>query len=68
MNDLNYRLDRTTFQSLTFEEADQQMKASATILEERIKHFNYLVSIAFRFVGEPWPRMDRTAFEMIKRN
>ena len=63
----NYKLDKTTFSSLTFEEADNQMKKSAESLEERINHFNYLMGIAFRFGNNPWPAMDRTHFELRKR-
>ncbi len=52
MENLNYRLDRTTFQGMTFEEADKQINDSKNLsFEERIKRFNYLMSIAYPFVG-----------------
>ena len=69
MKDLNYKLDRTACQALTFAEADIQIKKSTSFsTEERFDHFNYLMSIAYRFAGEAWPRMDKTAFEKISRD
>ena len=69
MDKLNYRLDRTAFQALTFEEADKQINYSKDLKEEeRINQFNYLMSIAYGFLNEEWPKMDRTHFEKIKRN
>lgn len=68
MEDLNYKLDRTVFQALSFEEADKQINNSKTMsLEEKINHFNYLMSVAYRFLGEQWPPMDRLHFEKKKR-
>lgn len=64
-----YRLDRTAFQMLSFEEADKEMKQPGSqSTEERFRYFNYLVSVAYRFLGQPWPKMDKTVFEMRKRN
>ena len=63
-----YRLDRTAFQMLTFDEADKEMKQSdGWTKDSRFRYFNYLVSVAYRFVGEDWPKMDKTFFEMRKR-
>ena len=68
MENNEYRLDRTAFQKLSFEEADKQMQQSNNQTEEeRFRHFNYLMSVAWRFLGEPWPKMDKTFFEMRKR-
>jgi hypothetical protein len=65
----SYRLDRTSFKMLSFEDADREMQDSdKTSLEERMRYFNYLMSIAYRFFGENWPSMDRTFFEMRKHS
>jgi len=54
---------------LSFEEADREMQgAGAVNKEERIRYFNYLMSAAYRFPGESWPRMNRTFFEMRKHS
>jgi hypothetical protein len=69
MENFQYRLDRTAFQMLSFEEADASMHASnAVTQEERFRYFNYLMSIAYRFLGEPWPAMEKTFFEKRKRS
>ncbi len=68
MKENEYRLDRTAFQMLTFEEAEKQMQKSYNVSkEERFRYFNYLTSVAFRFLGEEWPKMEKTFFEMRKR-
>ena len=68
MENSKFRLDKTVFQSLTFQEADEQMRESFNSSpEEQIEYFNYLVSIAYQFLGKSWPQMDRNHFEMIKR-
>jgi len=69
MQKSEYRLDRTAFQKLSFAEADKQMQQSKNLSqEERFRQFNYLMSIAYRFLGEPWPAIDKTVFEMRKHN
>ena len=69
MQQSEYRLDRTAFQKLSFEEAEKQMQQSKNISQqERFRQFNYLMSVAYRFLAEPWPPMDRTVFEMRKHN
>lgn len=69
MGDLNYKLDRTAFNALSYEDADMQINNSVNLSqEERINQFNYLMSVAYRFLGGQWPRMDRTIFEAIKRD
>ena len=68
MKDLNYRLDRTAFEALSFKQANKQVNDSKSLAwEERINQFNYLMSVAYRFLGEDWPRMDKAHFEKIKR-
>ncbi|MEO7983756.1 MAG: hypothetical protein ABI688_06720 [Bacteroidota bacterium] len=69
MKPSEYRLDRTAFQKLSFEEADKQMQQSEHLSqEERFRQFNYLMSVAYRFLGESWPAMDKSTFEMRKHN
>ena len=68
MENSKFRLNKTVFQSLTFQEADKQMReAFNSSPEERIEYFNYLMSVAYQFLGKPWPQMDRNHFELIKR-
>jgi hypothetical protein len=68
MEDLNYKLDRTAFQALSYEEAEKQITSSINFsIDDRINHFNYLMSVAYRFFGEQWPPMDRFHFEKKKR-
>ena len=63
-----YTLDRAAFEALSFEEADQKMNKSGGLSwNENVSHFNYLMSVAFGFLGIEWPRMDKTYFEKIKR-
>lgn len=65
----NFRLDKTAFQVLSFEDADKEMNnAEGISYEERIKQWNYLMSVAYGFLNQPWPRMDKTVFELRKRN
>jgi hypothetical protein len=62
-------MDRTVFQMLSFEEADKQMQQSKNLSqEERFRQFNYLMSVAYRFLNESWPVIDKTAFEMRKHS
>jgi hypothetical protein len=69
MENIHYKLDKTSFQALSFEEADKQMNTSQNFsTKEKIKQFNYLMSIAYRFFGKPWPQMDKTYFEKKKRS
>ncbi|MGK2861426.1 MAG: hypothetical protein ACSLE0_05800 [Chitinophagaceae bacterium] len=68
MKENEYRLDRNAFQMLSFEEADKEMsKPGNWTKDDRFRYFNYLVSVAYRFLGEEWPEMDKTFFEMRKR-
>lgn len=68
-NSTNYKLDKTAFKALSFEEADKEIINSEGLsFEERINQFNYLMSVAFGFLNEPFPRMDKTVFEKRKRS
>ncbi len=67
MKDLKYRLDKSVFQAMSFEEASKQINNSAN-WEDHINHFNYLMSVAYSFLGEQWPQMDRKVFKKIKQS
>jgi hypothetical protein len=63
-----YRLDKSAFEALSFDEADKQMNSSEGLTwHESIMHFNYLMSVSFGFLGKEWPRMDKTHFQKLKR-
>jgi|GEM_PF-1214718 len=65
MHKIPFHLNKTTFQKLSFEEADRQINdLTGLSREERVDHFNYLMSVACQFVGKPWPKMDETHFDM----
>lgn len=69
MEDLNYRLDRTAYKAMSFEEADRKINKSEHLSEEeRIDEFNYLMSVTYQFLGKQWPQMDRTCFDKVKRD
>ncbi|HVK97984.1 MAG TPA: hypothetical protein VM368_09205 [Flavisolibacter sp.] len=68
MENLTYRLDRTAFEALSFDDANKKIQSSVHLnQQERFNQFNYLMAVAYGFLGKPWPKMDRTAFEKIKR-
>ena len=68
MEPSSYRLDKTAFNAMSFEEADKEMNNSASLsYEERIQQFNYLMSVAYQFLKDHWPRMDKTVFAKTKR-
>ena len=69
MENTNYRLDKTAFKAMSFEEADKEMNHTENLsYQERVRKFNYLMSVAYGFLNNPWPRMDKTVFEIRKRN
>ena len=69
MDNTIYRLDKSAYEALSFEDADKQMNSSTGLSwKENVRQFNYLMGVAFGFVGEAWPQMDKTHFEKIKRN
>jgi len=64
-----FRFDRTAFQSLTAEEANSQMEDSRnTTVKERLRYSYYLTARAYGFDPDNPPRMDKTHFEIIKRD
>ena len=68
MDNTIYRLDKSVFEALSFEDADKQMNSSSDLpWNECVKQFHYLMSVAFGFIDEAWPKMDKTHFVKIKR-
>ena len=67
MDNAIYRLDKSAFEALSFEDADKRMNSSTGVpWNESVNQFNYLISVAFGFLGKEWPRMDKTHFQKIK--
>lgn len=62
-----YRMDKTAFKVQTFEEADDAMRDySGYSMQERLRIYWYLTSIAFKFDLDNPPRMDKTVFRIKK--
>jgi hypothetical protein len=62
---LDFRLDRTRFAAMTFEEADKEINDySEFTWQERLEISYHLTSIAFNFSKENPPRMEKGLFEV----
>ncbi len=62
------QMDRTAFKQQSFREAaDHQSTYCDASVEEQAQHFTYLMSVAFGFVGKPWPKMEKQLFRASKR-
>ena len=62
-------MDRTAFKQQSHHAAaDHQPAYRNASLKEQGEHFQYLMSVAFGFVGKPWPRMDKQQFSRSKRS
>ncbi len=62
-----YRMDKTAFKVKTFEEADDVMRDySSYSMQERLRIYWYLTSIAYKFDLDNPPRMDKTVFRIKK--
>lgn len=62
-----YRMDKTAFKVQTFEEADDAMQDySSYSMQERLRIYWYLTSIAYKFDLDNPPRMDKTVFQIKK--
>lgn len=62
-----YRMDKTAFKIQTVEEADDAMRDySNHSIQERLRIYWYLTSIAYKFDLDNPPRMDKTVFSMKK--
>lgn len=58
-----YKLDRTAFRAMTFEQADTyQRDYSQESMEKRLEIALYLTSIAYNFDVNNPPRMDKSVF------
>jgi hypothetical protein len=62
------QMDRTAFKQQSFREAaDHQSTYRNVSKEDQAEHFKYLMSVAFGFVGQPWPKMDKQEFRASTR-
>lgn len=62
-----YRMDKTAFKVQTFEEADDAMQDySSYSMQERLRIYWYLTSIAYKFDLDNPPRMDKAVFRIKK--
>jgi hypothetical protein len=62
------QMDRTAFKQQSLREAaDHQSAYRNALLEEQAENFKYLMSVAFGFVGQPWPKMDKQQFRASTR-
>lgn len=60
-------MDKTAFKVQTVEEADDSMRDySNHSIQERLRIYWYLTSIAYKFDLDNPPRMDKTVFSMKK--
>ena len=67
--DNNYRLDKTAFKIMSFEEADNYMRDYKKYTwQERLSISLYLTSIAYKFDLDNSPRLDKNFFRIIKRS
>ncbi len=58
-----YKLDRTAFEVLSFEEADKKINDHHDMSwQERLQLLRYLNSIAYKYVNEEEPKLDKTIF------
>lgn len=63
----NYRLDRTHFEALTFEEADKNINNHKHMSwKERLQLLLYLNSIAYGYANNKTPKMDKQIFRARK--
>ena len=64
-----YRLDKTTFQAMSVEEADDYMRDYRSYSwKERLKVSFYLTSLAYGFDINHPPAMDKTIFSISKQS
>jgi len=65
----SFKLDRTKFKAQTAKEAaDHSSYYQSLTWQERLKIANYLNSIAFNYLENNPPRLDRTKFEARSRS
>jgi len=62
------KMNRTVFKKQSFREAaDHQSTYQTMSVQEQADSFRYLMSVAFGFVGKPWPKMEKEYFSSSKR-
>jgi hypothetical protein len=62
-------MDRTAFKQQSFREAaDHQSGYHDASVEAQAESFKYLMSVAFGFVGKPWPKMEKRQFSVSTRS
>ena len=60
----NFRLDRTQFSKMSFEEADREINGhKANTPKERLEIANRLIAVAYNFPLDNPPKMDKNFFE-----
>ena len=65
--DVGFKLDRTAYCEMSFEEADKAINDFSTATwQERLIVANRLTSIAYNYPINNKPPMDKTVFELIK--
>jgi hypothetical protein len=63
----NFKFDRNAFTILSFEEADKATNDHRHLTwQERLRLARYLISIAYGYVNNEEPKMDKTAFSIRK--
>ncbi|MDX2191033.1 MAG: hypothetical protein SFY32_14325 [Bacteroidota bacterium] len=67
MNNKQFKLDRTKFSYGKMSEETEKHDYAHLTEKEQNDVFQYLMSVAYGFVNKPWPKMDRTKFEIEKR-
>ena len=69
-DDLNpYRLDKTAFQAMTAQEADDyQRDYKHYTVQQRLEIALYLTGMAYNFDIKNPPRMDKTIFQTAKQD
>ena len=64
-----FQFDKTAFQMLTVQEANAEMEdCTNTTAKERLQYSLYLTARAYGFDPDNRPKLDRTYFEIIKRD
>lgn len=62
------RLDRSHFKKQTFSEAAEHQTAyNQMSAKEKGESFQYLMRVNYGFLGQDWPKMDKTAFSRRSR-
>ncbi len=68
-NNKKYRLDKTVFQAMSVEEADDYMRDYRNYSwKERLKVSFFLTSLAYGFDVNNPPKMDKTIFSTSKQS